>query len=585
MQGDRPSDSRPWRDLMVEAARNARKLGDAASRTKEDPLEIPDPGVVAKTMFDVLERMARDPAAFYAAQANMATEYGALLQSFTQRLQGEAVVPVVEPEAGDRRFRDAAWTEDPAFDFLKQSYLIMGRWMEAALAETPGLDVGTRRRAQFYMRQYVDAIAPGNFAATNPTALRMAAETGGESLLRGFGAMLDDLERGEGELKIRTTAEDAFALGRDLALTPGGVVRRTDLAELIQYDPTTAQVAQTPILIIPPWINKYYILDMRPQNSLVKWLTDRGHTVFILSWVNPDAGFRHKDFEDYLSEGPLAALDAIADITGERRVNMVGFCLGGTLLAATLAYMAAMGDNRAASATFLTTMLDFSDPGDLGVFIDEDQIAQLEAHMAKHGYMDGRHMQRVFSMMRDRDLIWSFYENNYLLGRDPRPFDLLHWNNDSTRMPQMMQKFYLREMYLENRLREPGGIALRGRAIDLGRITTPAFFLSAQEDHIAPWRSTYAGVSLLGGESTFVLSESGHIAGVVNPPGGRAKYGHYVGDAQAGDPDAWAAAAEKRAGSWWPHWGAWLDRFSGKTVAARAAGRTHGDAPGTYIYG
>ena len=582
---DAEDDPRPWRDLMVEAARNARRLSAATSRAKSDPLEIPDPGVVAKTMFDVVERTVRDPSALYAAQANMAAEFGQLLQVTAKRMAGEEADPVVAPKADDRRFKDKAWTEDPAFDFLKQSYLIMGRWMEAALSETPGLDDQTRKRASFYLRQYVDAVAPGNFAPTNPQALRVAAETGGESLLRGFGSMLDDIERGEGELKIRTTDDKAFEIGRNIATTEGAVVHRTDLAELIQYAPTTESAHKTPVLIIPPWINKYYILDLQPKNSMVKWLVDQGHTVFILSWANPDGSFRHKDFEDYMSEGPLSALDAIREITGERQVHMTGFCLGGTLLAATLAYMAAMGDDRAQSATFLTTMLDFADPGELGVFIDEEQLAQIDSHMDQHGFLDGRHMARVFSMMRDRDLIWSFYVNNYLLGREPQAFDLLFWNNDSTRMPQMMQRFYLRKMYLENRLKDAGGIALRGRSIDLGRITTPAFFLSAKEDHIAPWRSTYAGVHLLRGDSTFVLSESGHIAGVVNSPLGRGKYGHYVNDDAPLEAEGWIDGAERRDGSWWPLWSDWLiARGVGRDgVPARGVGGALADAPGEYV--
>lgn len=583
MTRDDPGRGRPWRELMVEAARNARRFGHAASRPKSDRFELPDPGVMAKTLFDVVDRTSRHPNAFYAAQASMMAEFAQLLSVTAKRMNGEACAPVAAPQPDDRRFRDRAWTEDPAFDFLKQSYLIMARWMEAALAETPGLDPPTRRRAMFYLRQYVDAIAPGNFAPTNPEALRLAAETGGESLLRGFGAMLDDIERGEGELRIRTTDDDAFTPGVNLAQTPGAVVHRTELAEIIQYAPTTAQVSRIPIVIVPPWINKYYILDLQPKNSMVKWLTDQGFTVFIISWVNPGAELRHKDFEDYMTEGPLAALDAVAAATGETRAHFVGFCIGGTLLAITLAWLAAMGADRAVSATFLTTMLDYEEPGELGVFIDEEQVAHLEEHMNAHGYLDGRHMARVFSMLRDRDMIWSFYVNNYLLGKDPRPFDILYWNNDCTRMPQMMQAFYLRNMYLNNRLREAGGLMIRGRAIDLARIRAPAYFLSAREDHIAPWRSTFAGLGLLGGETCFVLTESGHIAGVVNSPHGLGKYGHFVDGDRSGGPEGWLASAVRREGSWWPHWAGWLRGHGEEQVPARAPKLRLADAPGDYV--
>ncbi|MEM6491627.1 MAG: alpha/beta fold hydrolase, partial [Pseudomonadota bacterium] len=455
--------------------------------------------------------------------------------------------------------------------------------------ETPGVEDGARRRASFYLRQYVDSQAPPNFAPTNPEAVRRAAETSGESLLRGFGTMLDDLERGGGELRPQTNDEAAFTLGVDIAVTPGAVVARTDLAELIQYAPSTKMVDAAPVLIIPPWINKFYVLDLRPDNSFIRWLVAQGRTVFVLSWANPGPELRHKDFEDYMTEGPLAALEAISDIVGPEPVDLIGYCLGGTLLAATLAYRAAMGEPPARSATFLTTMLDFSEPGDLGVFIDEEQLEILEAHMERHGFLDGRHMQRVFSLLRDRDMIWSVYINNYLLGRSPRAFDLLYWNNDSTRMPQMMHQFYLRGMYLENQLAQPGGLTLRGRPIDLARIETPAVFVSAVDDHIAPWRSTFAGANLLGAAPRFLLVESGHVSGVINPPTGREKYGWFDNpNPPAGDADAWLADARKESGSWWPAWLAAIRAADDRAqVKARAVGTKArpalADAPGDYV--
>ncbi|HYH17188.1 MAG TPA: class I poly(R)-hydroxyalkanoic acid synthase, partial [Azospirillum sp.] len=409
---------------------------------------------------------------------------------------------------------------------------------------------------------------------------------GGENLVKGLEHLLKDLERGKGELRISMTDYDAFQVGKNIAVTPGKVVFQTDLMQLIQYTPTTKDVAKRPLMIVPPWINKYYILDLREKNSFVKWAVDQGHTVFVLSWVNPDERLAQKSFEDYMFEGVLAALDAIVKQTGEPDVNAIGYCLGGTLLGSTLSYMAAKGDDRIKSATYFTTMLDFAEAGELSVFIDEEQLNYIEGQMNEKGYLDGAKMATTFNMMRANDLIWSFVVNNYLLGKDPFPFDLLYWNSDSTRMPAAMHSFYLRNMYQKNLLRQPGGITLGGVPIDLRTVKLPTFFLSTREDHIAPWKSTYQGTQLFSGPIKFVLSASGHIAGVVNPPAAE-KYCYWTNAKLPKAPDDWFKGATQTPGSWWPEWQRWVADFANGTVPARdpAKGKLKplDEAPGSYV--
>jgi polyhydroxyalkanoate synthase len=410
--------------------------------------------------------------------------------------------------------------------------------------------------------------------------------SGGHNLLRGLENLLDDLERGGGDLRPSMSDETAFELGRDLAVTPGAVVFRNRLMEVIQYAPSTRHVHARPLLIVPPWINKYYILDLRPENSLIRWAVAQGYTVFTVSWVNPGPELAAVGFEDYLREGTLPAIECVRSICDGAPVNAVGYCLGGTLLAATLAWLAARGESPVASATLLTTLLDFGDPGELGVFLDDRQIQALERRMTRRGYLDGGEMALTFSLLRANDLIWSFYIHNYLLGHRAYAFDLLYWNADSTRMPAAMHSFYLRQMYLHNRLRQPDALSLAGERIDLGRIDVPTYFLSALDDHIAPWRSTYAGTGLPGGEVRFVLGESGHIAGVVNPPE-RGKYGFWVNEDVPTSPEAWLDGATRHPGSWWEDWNAWLRPRAGESVKARSPGSARwpplGDAPGTYV--
>lgn len=552
----------------------------------EHGFQIPDPMVIGKAFFELGTALLSDPVKLAEQQSALWRSYTDLWQNTARRLAGEEAEPLIAPAKDDNRFRDDAWSENVLFDTLKQSYLLTADWMQQTAGAADGLDPKTREKVSFYTRQWVNALSPTNFATTNPKVLQATLDTKGENLVKGLDNLLGDLEQGDGRLKISMTDTSAFKLGENVALTPGKVIFRNDLMELLQYTPSTEQVARRPLLIVPPWINKFYVLDLQPKNSFIKWAVDQGHTVFVISWVNPDESLSRKGFEDYMLEGPLAALDAIAAATGERQANVVGYCIGGTLTACTLAYMAAKGDDRITSATFLTTMTDFEEPGELGVFIDEEQLDHLESHMAEQGYLDGAHMSQVFNMMRDNDLIWSFVINNYLLGREPFAFDLLYWNSDNTRMPSMMHGMYLRKMYLENRLVEPGGITLAGEPIDLRKIKVPCYLLSTHDDHIAPWKSTYRATQIYGGPVRFVLSASGHIAGVVNPPA-KGKYCYWTNARKPKDPAAWFAAAKREEGSWWPDWNTWLGKHAGGTVAARVPGdgalKALAEAPGTYV--
>ena len=551
-----------------------------------DTFQVPDPRIVGGAFHRLAEAMWADPGRLFEAQARWWQQMGSLWESQLRKAAGETVPPLAEAEPGDRRFKDEAWDQELVFDYIKQSYLVSARWLQDTVAEVDGLDERTRQKVDFYTRQWVDALAPTNFPALNPAVLRAAAESKGETLLRGLKHLLADLERGKGQLQIRMTDETAFKVGENIAVSPGKVVMQNELMQLVQYAPATAEVYARPLLIVPPWINKFYILDLKPRNSFIRWAVEQGFTVFVISWVNPDERLGRMTFEDYMTLGPLAAMDAIARQTGEPDLSIIGYCLGGTLTACLLAWMAAQGDERIRAATFFTCMTDFSDPGELGVFIDDEQLELIEQHMREKGYLEARHMQQVFSLMRANDLIWSFVVNNYLLGKEPMAFDLLYWNNDSTRMPYMMHSFYLRNMYQKNLLVEPGGITLKGVPIDLGRIKVPSYFLSTREDHIAPWKSTYKGSLRFGGPVRFVLGGSGHIAGVINPPPST-KYGYWTGGRKARTADGWLKGATAHEGSWWPDWAQWLGAKSGRKVPARdpAAGPLAPleDAPGSFV--
>ncbi len=572
---------------MTDIAERSQKIvTDFLERQEGDAPEALDPLNIGNAFMEMTARMMADPAKLVEAQMGLWQDYMTLWQSTAQRMMGQEATSVAEPDQTDRRFKDAAWDENQLFDFVKQSYLLTARWMQSTVNDVEGLEEKTAQKVDFYTRQFVDAMAPSNFLMTNPEVLRTTLESGGENLVKGLENLLDDLERGKGKLKIKMTDQEAFSLGENIAVTPGKVVYQNDLHQLIQYTPTTEKVYKRPLLIIPPWINKYYILDLREKNSFIKWAVGEGFTVFVVSWVNPDEKLAAKTFEDYMFEGPLAALDAIEEATGEKSVNVIGYCLGGTLLAATLAYMQAKEDKRVNAATFFTAMTDFTDAGELGVFIDEAQLSSLEEKMNERGYLEGGEMATTFNMLRANDLIWSFVVNNYLLGKDPFPFDLLYWNSDSTRMPAAMHSFYLRKMYQENLLKEPGGITLGGVPIDLTTVKTPACMISTREDHIAPWKSTYAATQLFGGPVRFILAASGHIAGVVNPPAS-GKYSHWTNAKNPKDPEAWFAGAEEHPGSWWPEWTKWIGRKSGAKVPARSPGdgklKVIEDAPGSYV--
>ncbi len=579
----------PIGQLLAEIADKSQKLMHELARRRHagnGKAASADPLNLRPTLLELTTCLMADPARLIQAQLSLWQDYLRLWQSTGRRLWGQPAAPVVTPDEGDRRFRDPAWDDHALFDFIKQSYLLTSRWLVSTVNGLDGLDAKTRQKIDFYTRQFVDAMAPSNFVATNPEVLRATLATGGENLLRGLNNLLDDLARGEGKLAIKMTDLDAFAVGRNLALSPGKVVFQTDLMQLIQYAPTTEQVYGRPLLIIPPWINKYYILDLQPKNSLIKYAVDQGFTVFVISWVNPDREHARKTFEDYMLEGPLAALDAMAKATGEAEATVIGYCLGGTLLAATLAWLTAKRDRRVKAATFFASLVDFENPGELGVFIDEEQLAAMDATMAKQGYLEGRHMATTFNMLRANDLIWSFVINNYLLGNEPFPFDLLYWNSDSTRMPYAMHSFYLRKFYQENRLAQPGGITLGGVPIDLRQIELPVYILSTREDHIAPWPSTYRATQIYRGETSFVLAGSGHIAGVINPPGVQ-KYGFWINPELPAEPADWLAGATHHPGSWWPHWRDWNAAHAGEKVAARQPGdgqlQPLEDAPGSYV--
>ncbi len=546
-----------------------------------------DPLNVSKAMTDAAQKLWMDPGRLMEANINLWQQHMQLWQKASGQLAGSARgEATASPEPGDRRFSHPDWQENPLFDFIKQSYLITARWLVDTMSGIEGIDDQTAHKVEFYTRQFADSFSPSNFIWTNPEVLRETIETNGQNLVKGLQNFQRDMEKGGGALQITMSDSEAFRLGENIATTPGKVVFQNDLIQLIQYQPTTAEVYRQPLLIVPPWINKYYILDLTPEKSFVRWAVDRGYTVFVVSWVNPDERLAEKSFTDYMDEGILGAVAAVEQATGERQMSAIGYCIGGTLLSATLAYMAAHGDDRIQAATFFAAQADFSEAGDLKVFVDEKQLENLDSMMEDKGYLDGQAMFTTFNMLRANDLIWSFYVNNYLLGRDPVPFDLLHWNADATRMPRQTHMYYLREMYLHNNLAKPGGIELNGTPIDLRKITIPIYLQASKEDHIAPYPSVFKARGLYSGPVRFMLAGSGHIAGVINPPAKR-KYQYWLNDDQPTDLDAWLAGAEEHPGSWWPDWDQWLSQHSGPMVPARVPGDGQlpviEDAPGTYV--
>ena len=558
----------------------------AERQADEGGFSIVDTQSVSRAFMDLMAKMASDPVKLAEAQMRLWQDSVQLWQAMAQRMMGQPAAALAEPEKGDRRFKDQSWNEELAFDYIKQSYLLTSRWVQSTVGGVDGLDPKNKEKVDFYTRQFLSALSPSNFAMTNPAVLKKTTESGGENLLHGLENLLDDLERGRGRLKISMTDDAAFEVGKNVAASPGKVIFQNELMQLIQYEPTTGTAHKRPLLFVPPWINKFYVMDLQPKNSLIKWAVDQGHTLFVISWINPRKELAHKDFEDYMREGPLAALDAVQQATGEREINVLGFCIGGILMVATLAYLAAKGDKRVNSATFLATMVDLQDVGEVSVFIDEEQLRSLEAHVGEKGYLEGHHMADMFNMMRENDLIWSFVVNNYLMGRDPMPFDLLYWNSDSTRLPATMLVTYLKKIYRDNGLMKPGHLVLDGEPIDIDKIKTPTYVLCTKDDHIAPWVSSYPMTRRFAGPVRFVLGASGHIAGVVNPPAAN-KYCYWTNSKAPATPAEWFDGAERHEGSWWPDWGRWLARKGGPKVPARVPGdgklKPLEDAPGSYV--
>jgi polyhydroxyalkanoate synthase len=560
-------------------------LAERSSANGQGPYSMAsEVGEAAKSFGEIARHWVAEPGKFAAAQGELFRSYADLWGRSVRRFLGETVEPVVEPEPGDNRFKDPDWSEGQYFDFWKQAYLITSRWAEDLTRSTEGVDEKTRQKALFYLNQMLAALSPSNFALTNPEVIRTTLATNAENLVQGMAHFVHDLEQSKDLLRISQTDLSAFEIGRNLAVTPGKVIFQNDLIQLIQYAPATEEVYERPLLVVPPWINKYYILDLTPEKSFVKWAVEQGFTVFLVSWVNPDATLAQKTFGDYMHEGVLAAIDAVIRQTGSPKINALGYCVGGTLLAATLAYMAAKGDDRVESASFLAAQVDFSEAGDLLVFIGDTQLKALEEMMAEQGYLDGSRMAAVFNMLRPRDLIWPYVVNNYLLGKKPFPFDLLFWNADSTRLPAANHAFYLREFYHLNRLAK-GEMQLGGVRLDLSRVTIPVYELFTKEDHIAPAASVFRGSKLFGGPVRLTMAGSGHIAGVVNPPG-KKKY-QFWANGPADSLQDWMATATETAGSWWPDWAAWLAQYSGLKVPARNPSNgplwAIEDAPGSYV--
>jgi poly[(R)-3-hydroxyalkanoate] polymerase subunit PhaC len=485
-------------------------------------------------------------------------------------------------DASDRRFGAAEWRSNPWFDYLRRSYDINARFL-ADCVEAIEAEPLAKQRMRFAARQMIDALSPANFAATNPEAIRLAMETQGESLAKGVLNLIEDVHKG----RISTTDERAFEVGKNLAVTEGAVVYENELMQLIQYAPKTATVYQRPLVMIPPCINKFYILDLQPENSFVRYAVEQGHSVFMVSWRNVEREQGHYGWDDYLEQGVLKAIEVARGIGAVDTINALGFCVGGTMLGAALAVTAARGENKVESATYLASMLDFSDTGDIGLFIDEASVAMREGAIGKDGIMPGRELAFVFSALRANDLVWSYVVNNYLKGRSPGAFDLLHWNADSTNLPGPMYCEYVRRTYLENALREPGRVTMLGVPVDLGKVKQPSYLLATREDHIVPWRTAYRSTGLLGGELRFVLGASGHVAGVINPAA-KNRRSYWIGENLPQDSDTWLAGAVEKRGSWWPDWNTWLSPFGGKRVKTRkrlgsAKYKPIEPAPGRYV--
>jgi polyhydroxyalkanoate synthase len=543
-------------------------------------------GEVIKTFSKVAEYWLSDNERATDLQTKLGKAYLDLWGQAARRMAGEQAKPAIEPSPRDKRFKDPEWKSNQFFDFVLQLYLLTTQWAQELVKNADGLDPHTRKKAEFYVQQITNAIAPSNFVLTNPEVLRETLASNGDNLVRGMKMLTEDIEAGRGNLRIRQSDPSNLVVGVNMATTPGKVIFQNELMQLIQYTPTTETVLRTPLLIVPPWINKFYILDLKPEKSYIKWCVDQGITVFVISWVNPDKELGKKTFDDYMKEGPLTAMDVIEKVTGEMKVHTAGYCVGGTLLASTLAWLAAKRRQRVTSATFFAAQVDFTHAGDLLVFVDEDQISTLEREMEERGILEGSKMAMAFNMLRSNDLIWSYVVSNYLKGQAPSAFDLLHWNSDATRMPAANHSFYLRNCYLENRL-STGSMVLDNTLLDLSKVKVPVYNLATKEDHIAPADSVLYGSQFFGGPVKYVLSGSGHIAGVVNPPAG-GKYQYWTNDNIKDVTLAdWLKNATEHKGSWWPDWRQWLESLDPEQVPARAVGTAEmppiEDAPGSYV--
>ena len=571
---------------LARAMENTGRALSAYLQPRENGDRLPgELGDMIKTLYSVADYWMSDQKRAAELQTKLGKSYLDLWGSSMRRLTGEAAQPTVEPSPRDKRFQDPEWRSNQFFDFVMQAYLLTTQWANDLVRDTEGLDAHTRMKAEFYIRQIGNAISPSNFILTNPEVLRQTFASNGENLVRGMQMLAEDVTAGKGSLRIRQSAAD-LEVGSHLALTPGKVIFQNEIMQLIQYAPTTETVLRTPLLIVPPWINKFYILDLKPEKSYIKWCVDQGLTVFVISWVNPDKSLGSKTFEDYMAQGPLAAMDVIEKITGEMKIHTMGYCVGGTLLAATLAWLAEKRRVRVTSATLLTAQVDFTHAGDLLVFVDEEQIAALEQEMRQSGVLEGARMAMAFNMLRSNDLIWPYVVNNYLKGQAPSAFDLLHWNSDATRMPAANHSYYLRNCYLENRL-SMGTMVLDNTLLDLSKVKVPVYNLATREDHIAPAASVLYGSQFFGGTVRYVLAGSGHIAGVINPPAS-GKYQYWTNDnIGAATLDNWLQGAQEHKGSWWPDWRAWLETTDAETVPARMPGdgavQAIEDAPGSYV--
>ncbi|MGN6549976.1 MAG: PHA/PHB synthase family protein [Pararhizobium sp.] len=578
--------------FALNLARMLEELGKAAAawiapRERGEKLDtVAEPvSDMVKTFGRLTEYWLADPRRALDAQTHLLTGYFDIWSRSIQKLAGDGRDGPPSPHEGDRRFADEDWRRNAFFDLLRQVYFVTSDWAEALVADAEGLDERTRHKASFYVKQIASALSPSNFVLTNPELYRETIAANGENLVKGMRMLAEDIAAGHGELKLRQSDEASFKVGENLAVTPGKVIAENELCQIIQYAATTEKVLKRPLLICPPWINKFYVLDLNPQKSFIRWAIGEGHTVFVISWVNPDERHAEKDWAAYIREGIAFALDTIETATGEREVNAVGYCVGGTLLSAALALFAQEGEERIRSATLFATQVDFTHAGDLKVFVDEDQVASLEKGMARCGYLEGSKMATAFNMLRASELIWPYVVNNYVKGKGPLPFDLLYWNSDATRMAAANHSFYLRNCYLDNKL-STGKMEIDGKRLSLKDVRIPIYNLATREDHIAPSKSAFIGSQFFGGDVTFVLSGSGHIAGVVNPPD-RKKYQYWTGGPAVGSLDDWMASAEEHLGSWWPHWQQWIATLDDRRVKARKPGgrklRPIEDAPGSYV--